>query len=322
MGMKIRLALSIFVAGLLSACSLASPAFDSDGVPYLKGVVIYHRYSNYGAWDSHLYMIDLTARKMTEVGADWTSVVSPINAHFSPDGKSFTFMASASGLAENEWDVFVSHWDGKKWADPINLTGPNGKRDEDPKFSPNGKTIAFKQNGALATIDMDGSNFLILTDGVEESSMPYFTADGKGLLFERGEQIWLLRDGVEKEMTTVEGLSSYYPIGVDDEKFLYTQIQGSRHDSIYFGYYDGREPKRLPFDDRNYESSDSYPYEDASQYIFYVTTKTITPLGGYNLVFADIKNNTVFDMEQVVKGANSDLLELGPCWSGTAPFGA
>jgi Tol biopolymer transport system component len=321
MARKRLVGLSILLAAVMSACSLATPAFDANGVPYLKGVVIYHRYSDYGAWDSKLFMIDLTARKMTQVGADWKTVVSPINAHFSPDGKSFTFMASSAGLPENEWDVFVSHWDGKSWAEPINLTGPNGKRDEDPKFSPDGKTIAFKQDGALSTIEMDGSNFQMLTDGFEESSMPYFTADGKGLLFERGEKIWLLRDGVETQMTTVEGLSTYYPIGVDDEKFLYTQIQSSRHDSIYFGYYDGREPKRLPFDDRNYESSDPYPYENASQYIFYVTTNPVSFMGGYNLVFADIKNNKIFDMDKVVEGANSDYLELGPCWSGTAPFG-
>ncbi|MEY4323193.1 MAG: hypothetical protein RL410_974, partial [Actinomycetota bacterium] len=132
---KMRIALSLIAVSILSSCAMATPAFDSNGVPYLKGVVIYHRYSDYGAWDSRLYMVDLTARKMTEVGADWTTVVSPINAHFSPDGKSFTFMASAAGLDENEWDVFVTHWDGQHWAEPINLTGPNGKRDEDPKFS-------------------------------------------------------------------------------------------------------------------------------------------------------------------------------------------
>ena len=283
---------------------------------------MYHRYSDYSAWDSKLYMINLETRESTEVGADWKTVISPINAHFSPDGQYFTFMGSAAGLKENDWDVFVSHWDGSKWAEPLNLTGPNNKRDEDPKFSPDGHTIAFKEDGTLATIQKDGSNLVFLTDGAVESSMPYFTADGKKLLFEREGKIWLFDNGQQTQMKTLDGLSTYYPIGVDGEKFLYTQIQSTRHDSIYFGYYDGREPTRLFFDSEKYESSDSYPYQDASQYIFYVTTNPVSWMGSYNLFFADIKNEKIYDMDKLVPGTNTDLIELGPAWSGTAPYGA
>ena len=37
---------------------------------------------------------------------------------------------------------------------PINLTANNGLRDEDPKFSPNGNEIVFKQNGDLKVMDL------------------------------------------------------------------------------------------------------------------------------------------------------------------------
>ena len=313
----------------LAACSTDSSATNPSSstsaenqLPSLKGVVIFHRYSDYSAWDSKLYMINLQTRQSTQVGADWKTVISPINAHFSPDGQYFTFTASAAGLEENDWDIFVSHWNGTRWAEPENLTGPNNQRDEDPKFSPDGKTIVFKRDGVLTTIDKDGQNLKFLTDGTDESSMPYFSSDGKKILFEKQNKIWLYDNGLEIQMKTIEGLSTYYPIGVDEEKFLYTQIQSTRHDAIYFGYYDGREPKRLFFNSEDFESSDSYPYENGSQFIFYVSTNPMSWMSSYNLFFADIQNEVIYDMDKLVPGTNTDLIELGPAWSGTAPYGA
>ena len=290
--------------------------------PKLHGVLVFHRYSDYSAWNSQMYLINLESRQIVQMSRQWKNVISPINGHFSKDGLSLTFMASQAGLVENEWDVFVSHWNGTRWAEPINITGPNGKRDEDPKFSPVDDTIVYKQDGVLATRNSDGSDFKLLTSDEPESSMPYFLPNGTDILFERGGKIILRRANGENEMRTLDNLSTYYPIGVDTDRFLYTQIQSTRHDSIYFGFYDGHAPQRLFFDSEDYESSDSYPYEDANQFVFYVSTNPISLKGGYNLFFADIKNQIIFDMDSYAPGANTDLLELGPAWSANAPFGA
>ncbi|MEI6295448.1 MAG: hypothetical protein WCO95_05260, partial [Actinomycetes bacterium] len=153
--MKPRIALWSTVT--LLAVVLGAGAYPSFGasksvvkkvaLPHLTGTLFYHRYSSYRAWDATMWSLDLVSKKLTQINKNWTTVLSPINAHPSPDGQYITFMGSPPTSPTKEWDVFVSHWDGKQWADPIDLTGPNGKRDEDPKFSPDGIHIAYKEDG-------------------------------------------------------------------------------------------------------------------------------------------------------------------------------
>ena len=304
----------------LLGIALSSVAFNRPRGPHLDGTLIYHRYSDYQSWDATLWMIDLPTAQMTQVGHNWSSIISPINAHFSADSQMITFMGSQAGLPENEWDVFVSHWNGSSWAEPINLTGPNGARDEDPKFSPTGSTIIYKQDGVVVTMKADGSGKNYLTMGKPESSMPYFAANGKDILFERGGDIYLLRDGVETKMYAGPGQSSYYPIGMDETSFLYTRVQSTKHDSIMKGFYDGQPSERYFFNSTDWDTSDSFPYEDGSRYIFYVTGDFLIPHGGYNVAFADLKSKKRYDIDEYFRkmrtsDINTEYQELGPAWS-------
>ncbi|CAB5071001.1 MAG: hypothetical protein F2949_00445 [Actinobacteria bacterium] len=287
---------------------------------HVDGTLIYHRYSSYQAWDATMWMIDLPTGDLMQVGGDWTGVVSPINAHFSADGQMITFMGSQAGLPENEWDVFVSHWNGTSWAEPINLTGPNGARDEDPKFSPTSSTIIYKQDGVLVTMNSDGSDKKYLTQGKSESSMPYFATNGKDYLFERSGDIYVSRGGIETKMYAGDGQSSYYPIGMDATSFLYTRVQSARHDAIMKGFYSGKASERYFFNSTDWDTSDSYPYLDGSRYIFYVTGDYLIPHGGYNLAFADLKTKKRYDIDEYFRkkrttDINTDTQELGPAWS-------
>lgn len=304
----------------LLAIALSLVAITRSRAPHLDGTLIYHRYSDYQSWDATLWMIDLPTGTMTQVGGDWADMISPINAHFSADSQMITFMGSQAGLPENEWDVFVSHWDGSTWAQPVNLTGPNGARDEDPKFSPTGSTIIYKQDGVLVTMKADGSDKKYLTQGKPQSSMPYFAKNGRDILFERSGDIYLLNDGVETLMYAGPGQSSYYPIGMDDTSFLYTRVQSAKHDSIMKGFYDGRPSQRYFFDSTDWDTSDSYPYEDGSRYIFYVTGDFLIPHGGYNLAFADLKTKKHYDIDEYFRAKrssdiNTEYQELGPAWT-------
>ena len=306
-------------AVLAIALSLFAGNVGSRAV-HLDGTLIYHRYSSYQAWDATMWMIDLPTGDLTHVGGDWTGVVSPINAHFSADGQMITFMGSQAGLPENEWDVFVSHWNGRSWAEPINLTGPNGARDEDPKFSPIGSTIIYKQDGVVVTMNADGSDKKYLTHGKPESSMPYFATNGKDYLFERSGDIYVSRGGIETKMYAGDGQSSYYPIGMDATSFLYTRVQSARHDAIMKGFYSGKASERYFFNSTDWDTSDSYPYLDGSRYIFYVTGDFLIPHGGYNLAFADLKTKKRYDIDEYFRkkrrsDINSDYQELGPAWS-------
>ena len=286
----------------------------------LKGTLIYHRYSDYQSWDATMWTIDLATGVQEQVNRDWKGMISPINAHFSADGHTITFMGSAAGLAENDWDVFTSHWNGSAWDEPLNLTGPNGARDEDPKFSPDGSKIVYKEDGVLVVMNADGTNKTYLTKGEPESSMPYFAKNGKDILFEREGDIYLLHAGTETKMYAGEGQSSYYPIGMDDKSFLYTRVQMSRHDSIMRGFYDGKPSTSYFFNSTDWDTSDSYPYQDGSRFIFYVTGDYLIPRGGYNLALADLKTQTRWDIDKWFKNRvggdiNSDLQELGPAWT-------
>ena len=290
--------------------------------PSLSGTLIYHRYTDYQSWDATMWTIDMATGKKSQVNQSWHTMISPINAHFSSDGQTITFMGSAAGLPEPEWDVFTSQWNGQGWDEPKNLTGPNGARDEDPKFSPHGQTIIYKEDGVLVTMNADGSNKTYLTKGQPESSMPYFANNGKDILFERSGDIYLLRDGKTIKMFAGAGQSSYYPIGLDDESFLYTRVQNTKHDSIMQGFYSGAPSTPYFFNSTDWDTSDSYPYKDGSRIIFYVTGDFLIPHGGYNLAFADLKTHTRWDIDQWFKGVessdiNTELQELGPAWTPT-----
>jgi hypothetical protein len=290
------------------------------GGPELDGTLIFHRYTDYQSWDATLWMIDLPTGELTQIGSGWKSMDSPINAHFSKSGLVITFMGSDSKLPEKEWDVFTSNWTGLEWSEPENLTGPNGARDEDPKFSPDGKSIIYKEDGVLVTMRADGGSKTYLTKGEPQSSMPYFAANGRDILFERTGDIYLLRNGQQQKMFAGKGQSSYYPISLDNESFLYTRVQSSRHDAIMRGFYDGTPSISYFFNSTDWDTSDSYPYGDGARYIFYVTGDFLIPHGGYNLAFADLKNAKRYDIDDFYRKArttdiNSEYQELGPAWS-------
>ena len=288
----------------------------------MSGTLFFHRYSDYGSWDATMWSLDLQSGAFQQINKDWTTVLSPINAHVSNDGQYLTFMGSAAGLpsidgkTQYDWDVFISHWEGSQWSDPINLTGANGKRDEDPKFSPDGKTIVYKEDGVLATVASTGGVKTYLSIGEAESSMPYYRINGIDILFERQGKIYLMTATGDQLMDPgTGGESSYYPIGVDNDRFLFSRVQDSKHDGIRWGYYDGRQSTDLFFNNDTWDSSDSYPYQDARDFIFLVSGDVNIPKGGYNLVIADLKRKKVVNIDEIYGEINSHFEELGPAWT-------
>jgi len=314
--------LTMILAAGLSACIPPhgdSPAASPKDLPN-TGVLFFHRYTDYAAWDASLFELDLASGRLTRISAGWKHMLSPINAHPNAAGDEITFMGSQAGLPDNEWDVFVSRWDGSTWAEPVNLTGPNGKRDEDPKFGPDGHTITYKEDGVLATILDDGSGKQLLTPGEPESSMPYFTSDGSGIIFEREGSIWLRSSGSESVLWQAAGTKAYYPIGVSRSRFLFTEVQASHHDRIVWGSYTGKDPVPMFTGSDDCDNSDPYPYEQGQRFVFYVTGCPVVFKGGYNLVVADRATRTVHNVDEINPDANSHDQELGPAWSGTASF--
>ena len=317
---------SRLLAGLLAAALITGSIYmvkpvNAD-IRDLSGTLFFHRYSDYASWDATMWSLDLESGAFNQINKDWTTVLSPINAHVSNDGQYLTFMGSAAGLpnidgkTQYDWDVFISHWEGSQWSDPINLTGANGKRDEDPKFSPDGKAIVYKEDGVLAIVSSTGGMKNYLSVGEAESSMPYYRTNGIDILFERQGKIYLMTATGDQLMDPgTGGESSYYPIGVDNERFLFSRVQDSKHDGIRWGFYDGRQSTDLFFNNDTWDSSDSYPYQDARDFIFLVSGDVNIPKGGYNLVIADLKRKKVVNIDEIYGEINSHFEELGPAWT-------
>jgi hypothetical protein len=310
----------VLIALMTGAIYMLKPA--KADVHSMNGTLFFHRYSDYTSWDATMWSLDLESGAFNQINKDWTTVLSPINAHVSSDGQYLTFMGSAAGLPnidgkiQYDWDVFISKWDGSQWSDPKNLTGSNGKRDEDPKFSPDGKTIVYKEDGILATVASTGGMKTYLSAGKAESSMPYYRTNGIEILFERQGEIYLKTIAGDELMDAgVGGESSYYPIGVDNERFLFTRVQDSKHDGIRWGYYDGRPSADLFFNNDTWDSSDSYPYQDGKDFIFLVSGDVNIPKGGYNLVVADLNRKKVINIDDLYGEINSHFQELGPAWT-------
>lgn len=167
---------------VMAAVIAQAPALVCAAEPKFTGQLVFHRYTSYEAWDSKLYLYDYKAQALSCLSANWP-IDHAMNAHFSPDGKSIVFMGVPRGQHNGQsWDVFW--WDLASARNPINLTAGNGARDEDPNFSPDGKTIVFKQDGRLKLMDVKQKTVRWapgFAPGVEWS-MPVFTANGRSIV--------------------------------------------------------------------------------------------------------------------------------------------
>lgn len=283
--------------------------------PHLEGTLIFHKYTNYNSWDGELFVLDLQSKKLVNLTRAWKTVEHTINGHFSGDGQYLTFMGTQKGI--RDWDVFLSKWNSTlhQWSEPRNLTGPNGKRDEDPKFSPINNQIVYKEDGNLTAIDVSTNQSSPIRSELSGISMPYFLPNGRDLLFESGGNIYLKKSTKTTLMNTGKGRSAYYPIAQDKSSYLFTLVQESGRDAIMVGYYNQSAPKKLFFNSDLWDSSDPYPYKDGSRYVFYVSGDYSIPKGGYNLMIADIDSKKTFNIDDLFGSVNSDLEELGPAWT-------
>jgi len=240
---------------------------NSTSIPITSGRMVFHRYSSYDVWDSKLYEYNFFTHTLTEISSNWTDIDHPMNAHYSPDGSMITFMGVPKGCHTYScWDIYL--WDFSA-NHPINLTNCNGVPDEDPKFSPDGLHIVFKQNGDIKIMNLSGViEKTVTNDGYTiEESMPYFTNDGKKIIFMCNEgalsSINLIDTNGTNNIVLVDepSVQEMYPIIRDSMTFLYTRWLSPTddHDDIYLGYLDGSPLSLLPFNLSTADDSVPFP---------------------------------------------------------------
>lgn len=299
---------------------LVSCSSDNDEVPEkpnksvpapsLKGKLVYHNYTTYTTEDSKMYLYDFESDKLESISDNW-NIRNAMNAHFSPDGKQIVFM----GIGEtNSWDIFLYDLTTKEH--PKNLLGFATSRDEDPKFSPDGKRVAFKQNFKVAELDLATGVVTILSP--DDYSMPYYNSDGTKLICSKSDgptSSVAVIDIKTKEIRTLydePNVQDYYPINADNESFYYSvgYSPSNRIDQVYRGYWSGKRQVRLPFNGTDGDYSDAYPVNN--DWLILCSTRTGT-LGGYDLYIANVNTGDIYSMNDYNKGINSGKNELGPC---------
>ena len=149
-----------------------------------KGWLLWHSYKNYADLDSKLFLRTPDGTVETVSG----DFIHAMNGCFGRSPEQFAFMAIDKDA--DEWDVYLSDH-----GEITNITQNSGFRNEDPKFSPDGKTIVFKRGHwdtnandfvyDLALLDVKTMTVTMLTDDTSEEAMPCFSEDGKYIYFAR-----------------------------------------------------------------------------------------------------------------------------------------
>ena len=286
----------------------------------LAGRLVFHRYSSYEAGDSRLYLYDFAHGTLTRVGEDW-KLVNAMNADFSPDGSSLVFMGQpVVGPGRDSWHIYL--WQIDSGRPPADLTSGARGRSEDPKFGPDGRTIAFKQDRRVKFMDLGGRVFSELPAGDgEEQSMPYILPDGHRVVYAQGDGpgmkiVACALDGSGARDLSPVGNQSYYPIPWGDGRVLFTRWESpdNHNDQIYCANLPTGRLQQMPFNIPDQNTSDPSPAGD--RLIFFSGTRADS-MGGYDLYLGDAITGQSWSLSPL--GVNSPLDELGACYSARRP---
>lgn len=164
-----------------------------------KGKLVYHRFTNYGAGDAEMFIIDLPSGKVSpEIGVTY-GLCHPLNGIFHPDGKRMLVSASIrtdAGCGPTNRDILeVFELDLTRPGEMRQLT-VNDLPDEDPQYSFDGSFLVFKHNGHVAERPVEGEPFVSCDQpiagafcfgtGEGEQSKPVLTPDSQVICYYEG----------------------------------------------------------------------------------------------------------------------------------------
>ncbi|ETP63022.1 galactose-binding domain-containing protein [Burkholderia dolosa] len=323
-GLMAGLALNLSNGAAHAACINNPPVQSNASFPAaLTGKLVYHSYVKYGDGTSQLFLYDFSAHTLTQLSKSTWRITDPMNGVFSPDGKWLAFM----GIANGAWNVFMLQLGAG--TPPVNLTNSSGAtRNEDPKFSTDGKSLVFKQNGDVkqGTLSYTSAgpvftSVVSLTNAPAgaEYSMPFLAPDASAVYYATGAgaNMGLMKRTLATGATAVfdhpAGLQTYYPTVRADGKVFYARWKDAgQADQIYAKTADpASTPESLPINDCMSNNSDPAPVS-GTNYLFFSSTTA----GGYQLYVGDVTTGQRWSLSPFGVNADSTKAKLGASYYG------
>jgi Tol biopolymer transport system component/subtilisin-like proprotein convertase family protein len=283
----------------------------------ITGRIAYHSYTSYNSMDGILQICEMPEQNVYNIPEVLAQTNHQMNPHFSPDGSLLTFMAvpmdspAVPGAFRSYLEVYIYDF---TTGTVLRLTD-NTIADEDPKFSPNGAEIVFKQNDNIYSMDIDGTNVQALTDTITEESGPYYSPNGNKIAYwirndESAEIWWMNSSGTGQEhLIDHTGIQDMYPIFKNDDHLLYTRWRsmGNHDDDIYLREISTEIDTPATFNS-SAEEADAFPVID--NLLILSSDREVT--GDYDLYIGDFATGQMW----LLNSASIPVLdELGGCYT-------
>lgn len=288
---KLRNCMTAILAGGMLTIQPMTALSAETSAKLPNGWLLWHSYSEYSASDSRLYCCTPDG-EIQEIFGDF---IHAMNGSFGVTPNQIVFMAIDA--AADEWDIYL-YDDGRIQ----NLTPNSGFRNEDPKWSPDGRQIVFKRGYwdhsiqdfvyNLALLELQTGEITLLTDDTAEEAMPCFDESGTSIYYTRylngiGAIYQMeLATGQTKAVYAEEGVNAYYPI-IKRQGLYFTKWFSADNHCDQLMRLDGDNSMRLPLNSEQYDCSDACPI-DADRIIYSATVN-----GNYDLYFYDGEQSTL-----------------------------
>lgn len=209
-------------------------------LPSLTGRVVFQACDTVDCDSSStLQLFDFSTGTGATIDTASAGLLLPLNPAFQPDGSAIVFSALSTAAPDARqlyyWKIGSSEF--------IPLTGPQNLRNEDPKFSPDGAHLVWKQHYGLETADFSLTaqgnprltNLRRIVFGkrnaLSEASAPVYSFDQQRIYYYSGSKSnaprypkleqYVEGSGSSLVFTQQRNIQYYYPADMGPENLLY-----------------------------------------------------------------------------------------------------